>query len=467
MLNENNLHPYQRAAVDHIINHPFCGLFLEMGLGKTVSTLTAINLLINCYAEVNRVLIVAPLRVAQSTWSDECAEWSHLRNFRIAKVLGNVKQREAALKKDADLYIINRENVPWLASKFSHLFVNKFFDMLVIDELSSFKSSKTSRWKALRLVRPYFSRVVGLTGTPSPNGYIDLWSELYLLDQGERLGKFITRYRTEYFRGIGNGQITYKYLANAGAEDAISKKIEDICISMKADDYLQLPDRIDITKRIDLAGLKREYDVFERDSVLKLFEREDENISAASAAALSNKLAQFCDGCIYDEDGLTHVIHEKKLDALEDIIEAANGQPVLVFYAYKFDIARIKERFKGYNVKVLQGASDIVDWNNGKIDIALAHPASAGHGLNLQRGGHITVWYGLTWSLELYQQANARLHRQGQRRPVTIYHLICPGTIEDDMMAALTKKGESQNALMDAVKYRINKYLNNYVQRKD
>lgn len=460
MLNESNLHPYQRAAVDHIITHPYCGLFLEMGLGKTVSTLTAINLLINCYGEVRRVLIVAPLRVAQSTWSDECDVWEHLGNLRIAKVLGSVKQREAALKEDADLYVVNRENIPWLTTKYQHLFVNNFFDMLVIDELSSFKSSKTSRWKAMRLVRPYFNRVVGLTGTPSPNGYIDLWAELYLLDQGERLGKFITRYRSDYFRGIGNGQVTYKYLANAGAEDMISHKIEDICISMKANDYLQLPERIDITKKIGLGELQSDYDIFERDSVLQLLEKGDESISAASAAALSNKLAQFCDGCIYDEDRQVHTIHDKKLDALEDIIEAANGQPVLVFYAFKFDIARIKERFKGYSVRVLQGEQDLIDWNDGKIDIALAHPASAGHGLNLQRGGHITVWYGLTWSLELYQQANARLHRQGQKRPVTIYHLICPGTIEDDMMKALTKKGDSQNALMDAVKYRISKYLN-------
>lgn len=460
MLRENDLHNYQRAAVDHIITHPYCGLFLEMGLGKTVSTLTAINLLINCYGEVRRVLIVAPLRVAQSTWSDECAVWEHLGNLRIAKILGSVKQREAALKEDADLYVVNRENIPWLTTKYQHLFVNNFFDMLVIDELSSFKSSKTSRWKAMRLVRPYFSRVVGLTGTPSPNGYIDLWAEMYLLDQGERLGKFITRYRADYFRGIGNGQVTYKYLANAGAEDLISHKIEDICISMKADDYLQLPERIDITKKISLGELQSDYDIFERDSVLQLLEKGDESISAASAAALSNKLAQFCDGCIYDEDRQVYTVHDKKLDALEDIVEAANGQPMLVFYAFKFDVTRIKERFKGYSVRILQGEHDLIDWNDGKIDIALAHPASAGHGLNLQRGGHITVWYGLTWSLELYQQANARLHRQGQKRPVTIYHLICPGTIEDDMMKALTKKGDSQNALMDAVKYRISKYLN-------
>jgi Superfamily II DNA/RNA helicases, SNF2 family len=461
MLNESNLHPYQRAAVGHIINHPEAGLFLEMGLGKTVSTLTAINLLINCYCEVRHVLIVAPLRVAMSTWSDECQQWEHLKGLTISKVLGTVKQREAALKQEADLYIINRENIPWLASKYQHLFANKFFDMLVIDELSSFKSSKTARWRAMRLVRPYFDRVVGLTGTPSPNGYIDLWAELYLLDQGERLGKFITHYRNDYFKGIGNGQVTYKYLAKNGAEDTISRKIEDICISMKSDDYLQLPERIDITKRIELGELQGEYQDFEKKSVLNMFEDSgDKSISAASAAALGIKLAQFCDGNIYDEDRQVHFIHAKKLDALEDIIEAANGQPVLVFYAFKFDIGIIANRFKGYRVRQLQGEQDLIDWNDGKIDIALAHPASAGHGLNLQRGGHITVWYGLTWSLELYQQANARLHRQGQKRPVTIYHLTCPGTIEDDMMKALTKKGDSQNALMDAVKYRINKYLN-------
>jgi SNF2 family DNA or RNA helicase len=433
-----------------------------MGLGKTVSTLTAIKLLKDCYYEVNHVLIVAPLRVAQSTWSDECAEWSYLRDITISKVLGSEKQRDAALRQEADLYIVNRENVPWLISKYAHLFANGFFDMLVIDELSSFKSSKAARWKALRSVRPYIPRVVGLTGTPAPNGYIDLWPEVYLLDQGARLGKFITKFRTEYFNGIGNGQITYKYSAKKGSEEAIFNKISDICISMKASDYLQLPERIDLTEKIDLGGLKKEYDEFERDSVLRIFEnKEESSISAACAIALSNKLAQFCNGAVYDEDGQAHTIHDKKLDILEDIVEAANGQPVLVFYEFRHDIPRILHRLKGYRVRQLLKPQDLADWNNGLIDVAIAHPASAGHGLNLQRGGHIMVWFGLTWSLELYQQANARLHRQGQKRPVTIYHLVCPGTIEDDMLKALTKKSDTQEALMNAVKYRINKYLKN------
>ena len=461
MLSERNLYPYQRGAVKHIIDHPACGLFMEMGLGKTVSTLTAIKLLKECYFEVNHTLIVAPLRVAQSTWSDECAGWSHLKSLNLSKIIGSEKQREAALTQDADIYIINRENVPWLVSKYAHLFAKRFFDLLVIDELSSFKSSRAARWKALRSVRPSFHRVVGLTGTPAPNGYIDLWAEMYLLDQGERLGKFVTKYRAEYFNGIGNGQITFRYSSKEGSEEAISSKISDICISMKSEDYLQLPECICLTKKVELHGLRNNYEEFERDCVLHLLEDKDEStISATCAVALSNKLAQFCNGAVYDEDGQVHTIHDKKLDALEDIVEAANGQPVLVFYEFRHDIPRIISRLKGYRVRQLIKPQDLADWNNGLIDVALAHPASAGHGLNLQRGGHIMVWFGLTWSLELYQQANARLHRQGQERPVTIYHLVCPGTIEDDMLNALTRKKGSQEALMDAIRYRISKYLN-------
>lgn len=458
-MNESNLHGYQKTAVEHIIKHPFSSLLLDMGLGKTVSTLTAINRLINYSFEVAKVLVIAPLRVAEHTWADECKKWEHLKGLKISKVLGSEKKRNEALTANADIYIINRENVAWLVATHGYLFHNRFFDMVVIDELSSFKSSKSTRWKALKSVRPFISRVVGLTGTPAPNGYIDLWAQMYLIDMGERLGKFITRYRESYFSSIGRGDIVFRYDLREGSQIKINNLISDICISMKAEDYLQLPKRLDYFEKVDLGKFKKSYDNFERDCVLELFADDSETITAASAAALSNKLLQFSGGAVYDEERNAHLIHSKKLEALEDIVEAANGEPILLFYAFKHEERRIIEHFNGLKVVKLDGPDTIEAWNNGEIDIAIAHPASVGHGLNLQHGGNIIVWYGLTWSLELYQQANARLHRQGQTKPVKIYHLISEGTIDEEVVNSLNKKDKTQESLMQAVKARINRYL--------
>lgn len=454
-MNESNLHGYQRAAVEHIITHPYSGLFLDCGLGKTVSALTAVNRLMNEYLEVAKVLVIAPKRVAEDTWTTECAKWEHLRHLRVSKVLGTEKQRKAALREDADLYVINRENVVWLVAQYQGAWP---YDMVIIDELSSFKSAKAARFKALRQVRPMTERVVGLTGTPAPNGLIDLWPQLYLLDMGERLEKTITAYRSKYFRpGRTNGQVVFDYKLNAGSDEMIYKKISDICISMKAKDYLSLPDLIEVPQDIHLPpAKKKQYDEFEKEQVLSL--QDEGDISAVSAAALSNKLSQYANGAIYDEDKQVHELHEVKLDALEEIVEAANGQPVLVFYAFKHDAARILKRLKGYGAKQIDGAEDIAAWNRGEIPVMLAHPASAGHGLNLQKGGHIMVWFSLPWSLELYMQANARLHRQGQSQPVRCYKLIAKGTIDEDIAAALDKKSDKQEALMAAIKARIKKY---------
>lgn len=455
MLNESNLHEYQRAAVKHVIEHPYCALLLEMGLGKSISTLTAIKKLIDEYLEVSKVLVIAPKRVAESTWSDEIDKWEHLKGLTISKILGSEKHRKAALKASADIYLINRENVVWLVS---HLQGYWPFDMVVIDELSSFKSSKAARFKALRLVRPKTNRIVGLTGTPAPNGLIDLWSQLYLLDLGERLGKTITGYRSKYFRpGRSNGQVIFDYKLNNGSEEEIYKQISDICISMKAEDYLQLPKRIDRTVDINFPeSLLSRYDEFEKQQVLAI---EDEgDISAVNAAALSNKLLQFANGAIYDSERNVHEIHDEKLDALAEIVEAANGQPVLVFFSFRHDVSRILKKLKSYHPKEIGGPEDIKAWNAGKIQVLLAHPAGAGHGLNLQAGGHIVVWFGLNWSLELYQQANARLHRQGQTKPVIIHHLVAKNTMDEDVMKALDSKTDKQEALMQAVKARIDKY---------
>lgn len=456
MLNESNLHEYQHTAVQHIIEHPYGALLMEMGLGKSISTLTAIKKLMDEYLEVSKVLVIAPKRVAESTWSDEIAKWEHLKGLTVSKILGTEKQRKAALKASADIYVINRENVVWLVS---HLQGYWPFDMIVIDELSSFKSSKSARFRALRLVRPKTNRVVGLTGTPVPNGLIDLWSQLYLLDLGERLGKTITSYRSKYFRpGRSNGQIVFDYKLNSGSEEAIYKQIGDICISMKAEDYLQLPERIDRTVEVHLPEkMMNQYLEFEKDQVLAL-ENEDGDISAVNAAALSNKLLQFSNGAVYDSERNVHDVHAEKLDALEEIVEAANGQSVLVFFSFRHDVSRILRKLKSYHPKEIGGPEDIKAWNEGDIPVLLAHPAGAGHGLNLQAGGHIVVWFGLPWSSELYQQANARLYRQGQNKPVIIHHLIAKGTMDEDVMKALAGKIDKQEALMQAVKARIQKW---------
>lgn len=447
--------PYQDFATQHVIENPFSGLFLDMGLGKTVSTLTAVDYLMFDEMDISKVLVIAPKRVAEDTWTSETAKWDHLKHLKISVVLGTERQRKEALKAKADIYVINRENVAWLVGVYQSAWP---FDMVVIDELSSFKSAKSIRFKSLRMVRPLIKRVVGLTGTPAPNGLIDLWPQLYLLDKGERLGKTITKYREEYFTpGRRNGQVVFNYNLKTESEKRIYDKIGDICISMKAKDYLSLPERITRDVEIHLpAPLKAKYDEFERDQILALEDLDE--ISAVNAAALTNKLLQFANGAIYDANKDWHEVHKAKLDALDEIVEAANGQPVLVFYSYKHDLARIQQRLKAYKPRKLDSREDITEWNEGKIQLLLAHPASAGHGLNLQAGGNIIVWFGLTWSLELYQQANARLDRQGQTKPVIVHRLIVAGTMDEDVSKAIERKTAGQDALMDAVKARIAKH---------
>ncbi len=457
-MDERDLHGYQRAAVDHIIDHPFCGLFLDMGLGKTVSTLTAIKRLYGLF-EIGRVLVIAPKRVAEDTWTTECAKWEHLRGLSVSKVLGTERQRREALSVPADIYVINRENVAWLVSRLGGAWP---FDMVVIDELSSFKSSKSERFRALRRVRPLMHRVVGLTGTPSPNGLIDLWPQLYLIDMGERLGRTVTGFRTRYFTpGRTNGQVVFDYRARNGSEEEIHRLIGDICISMKAEDYLSLPDLVDIPVEVSMPeDCRVRYEAFERDRVLELA-KDGTDISAVNAAALTGKLLQYANGAVYDDGKDIHELHGAKLDALEEIVEQAAGEPVLVFFQFRHDAQRIIRRLKACCPKEISGSGDIAAWNAGRIKVLLAHPASAGHGLNLQHGGHIVVWFGLPWSLELYLQANARLHRQGQDKPVRMYRIMTRGTMDADVAKALEGKKAGQDALMEAVKARIKKYLGN------
>lgn len=446
-------YPYQQAAEKWILEHKHCGLFLEMGLGKTVVTLTAVKQLLEDFA-VSRVLVVAPLRVAATVWAEEAGKWDHLQLLRISKVLGSQTERMAALRQDADIYVINRENVPWLVNYYAPS--RKWpFDMIVLDELSSFKSPKAERFKALRRTLPAVRRVVGLTGTPAPNGLLDLWSQVYLLDKGARLGKFIGKYRDEFFiPGHRNGMVVYNWVPVKGAADEIYRRLSDICMSMKAEDYLRMPDRIEINVPIRLSeSARKAYDTLERDLVLPM---KDEAITAQNAAVLAGKLLQLANGAIYTEDGEYIQVHDGKLDALEDLIEAANGEPVLVYYAFQHDKDRILKRFP--QAKALFSTKDVDAWNRGELPILLAHPSSAGHGLNLQAGGHILVWFGLTWSLEQYQQANARLYRQGQERPVIIYHLITEGTVDEDVMKVLAGKEIRQNLLIDAMKARIESY---------
>lgn len=446
-------YPYQQAAVDWILNHRRCGLFLEMGLGKTVITLTAVKQLMKNFA-FTKVLVIAPLRVAATVWAEEAAKWDHLQDLRCVKVLGSRLEREAALREDADVYIINRENIPWLVA---YQATSKVwpFDMLVLDELSSFKSPKAERFKALRRVLPAVRRIVGLTGTPSPNGLIDLWSQIYLLDKGERLGRFVTTYRDRYFVPVQvNGNVVYKYALQAGADKEIYNKISDICMSMKAEDYLRMPKRMDITYPVSLSErAQKAYEQMERDLVLPL---AGAAITAQNAAVLTGKLLQLANGAIYTETGDYIQIHDTKLDALEDLIEAANGEPVLVYYSFRHDADRIVKRFP--QARRLLTPDDVNAWNSGSVELMIAHPASAGHGLNLQAGGHIIIWFGLSWSLELYQQANARLHRQGQSHPVTIYHVITKDTVDESVLKVLTGKAVRQDALIDAVKARLEKY---------
>lgn len=445
-LSKADLHEYQKYCVDFIITHPVAALFLDLGLGKTVTTLTAVNELMYNRFEISKVLIIAPLRVAQTTWSDEIQKWSHLENLRVSKVLGTPSERNAALDEDADIYIINRENVDWLVS--NHTFD---FDMVVIDELSSFKNHQSKRFKALRKVRPAVKRIVGLTGTPAPNGLMDLWAEINILDMGERLGRFITRYRETYFLpDKRNGMVIFSYKPLPNAEKCIYEKISDICISMKAADHLNMPKRMDNVVTVEMN--ETEHKLYDKLSKEMLLPFDEGDIDAVNAAALSNKLLQTANGAVYDENGNVRYIHGRKLDALEDLIEAAVGKPILVFYSFKHDKDRIAERFEVRDIKTER---DIHDWNSGNIPVALAHPASCGHGLNLQSGGSTVVWFGLTWSLELYQQANARLYRQGQKDTVVIHHIITKGTIDENVMCALKHKDKGQSAIIEAVKARV------------
>lgn len=460
-MNESNLHGYQETAIEHILDEPKAGLFLDMGLGKTVSTLTAINKLMFEELDINAVLVIAPKRVAETVWSTECEKWDHLDHFSLSKVIGTEKQRKAALAKKADIYLIGRDNVTWLCGQFGGSMLP--FDMLVVDESSSFKSPKSLRFKALRAVQPSFKRVVILTGTPAPNGLIDLWSQIYLLDRGERLGKTISRYREEYFvPGKRNGHIVYNYNLQDTGEDRIHKKIGDICMSMKAEDYLDMPERINNTIKIQFPpSLQTQYNDFEKHQVLELLDHREEGkeISAVNAAALSTKLQQFADGAIYDEDKNYSEIHKLKLDAAEEIIENANGQPVLIAWTYRHSLHRLEERLKKYKPRPLKTEQDIKDWNAGKIQVMLMHPASGGHGLNLQSGGNIIIWFSQNWSLELYQQFNARLDRQGQTKPVVVNHLVACNTVDEDIVSSLARKDSKQEGLMQAIKSRIAKYL--------
>ena len=438
-------HSYQEYAIRYIETHPISALLIDMGLGKTSITLTAIrNLLFDSF-EVCKVLVIAPLRVAKNTWTDEIKKWEHLSTLTYSLIVGNENERLSALNEKADIYIINRENVDWLVNKSGYKFD---FDMVVIDELSSFKNHQSKRFKSLMKERPLVKRIVGLTGTPSSNGLMDLFAEFKILDMGKRLGYFIGQYRNTYFKPDKmNGPIVYSYKPLPNAENAIYEKISDITVSMKANEYLKMPELLISNYVVELSNSeKNQYDEMKKSLVLEITDGE---ITASNAASLSNKLCQLSNGAIYDDEQNIVEIHDRKLEALEDIIESMNGKPLLIAYWYRHDLERIKSRF---SVREIKTSEDISDWNDGKIPVALIHPASAGHGLNLQNGGSTLVWFGLTWSLELYQQTNARLYRQGQKNTVVIQHIITKGTIDEQILKALQKKNKTQADLIDAVR---------------
>lgn len=459
MLKKEQLHDYQVKAVDMIVNNFNCGLFLDCGLGKTVSTLTAIQELREI-GFIDKVLIIAPKKVAQVTWRDEINNWEHLKGLRISVIDGTAAQRRAAMMADADIYTVSRDNVVWLVVE--HGGVKLPYDMVVIDELSSFKNYASKRFKALRRVRKFIPRVVGLTGTPAPNGLIDLWAQMFLIDEGKRLGKTITSYRDRFFTaGRRNGDIVYQWDLKSPAEETeqkISDLIKDICISMSAEDYLKMPDKLMYYDRVKLSDKDfKAYKTFEREQVLEFIE-SGETITAASAAALSNKLQQFANGAMYDADRNVLQLHDEKIEKLKELVEAANGQPVLIAYTFKHDLDNIMEALKEYKPVKLEKPEQIADWNAGKINVLVTHPASAGHGLNLQKGGHIMIWYGLTWALELYQQFNARLYRQGQKKPVSIHHIIATDTVDEKIIKSLEGKDTTQRSLMDAIKEIVEMY---------
>lgn len=442
-------HAYQRYAAQFILDHPAAAVFLDCGLGKTVITLTAIRELLHDSFTVRRVLIIAPLRVARDTWPAEIRKWDHLSDLTYAVAVGNTAKRLAALRQKAEITIINRENVDWLVKN------NTFdFDMIIIDELSAFKSHRTRRFKALMKVRPMVSRIVGLTGTPSSNGLMDLWAEFRLLDMGKRLGRFLTHYRERYFLpDKRNAQMVFTYKPRPGAEEKIYEAIGDITISMKSGDYLELPKCLTNVVRVEMN--ERERRIYERLKKDMAAEIDGKEIDAMNAAALSGKLLQMAAGAVYDGEGQAVRLHDRKLDALEDLVESANGRPVLIAYWFRHDLERIRKRFPG--ARELRQEADIADWNAGKISIGLIHPASAGHGLNLQDGGSMLIWFSLTWGLELNQQTNARLWRQGQKHTVTIHYLVMKDSIDESVMAALSRKDKVQEALMSAVKAELGK----------
>lgn len=440
-------HEYQERAIAFVKDHPHCALFLDMGLGKTVSTLTAIRDLMD-EADITKTLVIAPRKVAESTWGVEAEKWDHLKGLRVSKVMGTEKKRLEALEAKADIYVISRDNVVWLVDHYRN---KPPYDCIVVDELTSFKSHQAKRFKALRKWTASVGRVVGLTGTPVPNSMLDLWAQIYTIDGGQRLGKFITHYRDTYFRAIPIGQVATKYELKPGADKVILERIGDICLTMQAKDYLTLPKCVEIDDFVELpSAVMDKYKSFERDQVLLYREAENSGtVIADGAASLMNKLSQFSNGAVYDEQRAVHEIHAEKIERLKEIIETSDS-PVLVFYQYQHDRDRILKAVK--SAKQYDGDEDLRAWNRGEIQVLLAHPASTAYGLNMQHGGHVIVWFSTGWNLEQYQQANARLHRQGQQRPVVVYRLMCRGTVDEVMARALNGKTSTQQMVIDILK---------------
>lgn len=449
-------HAYQQHCIDEVLKKPAVGLYLDMGLGKTIITLTALRELKYGRFAANKILVIAPKKVAEATWQREAAKWDNVSSLRFSTVLGGISRRIRALNTPADIYIINRENVVWLVDYYKNTWP---FDTVVCDEFSSFKSHSAKRFKALAAVRGHISRIIGLTGTPSPNGLSDLWSQIYLLDQGERLGRYYTHFRERYFDPGRRGRdVIYSYDPKEGAEKAILDKIGDICVSMKAADYLDLPACIvdEVPVVLDEKARKA-YNELERKMILEL---PEDTIDVASAAALSNKLQQLANGAVYDEDHVYHEVHDCKLEAFAELLEGLGGQHALVFYNFRHDLERLQAVLwqKRLRHRVLASAADEEAWNRGEVDVLLAHPASAAYGLNLQDGGHHVIWFGLNWSLELYQQANKRLHRQGQTHPVVVHHLVCLDTRDEDLAEALSRKDKVQEYVLQSLKARIERH---------
>lgn len=449
---------YQRRAIDFIKETPYCALFLDMGLGKTVSTLTAFaELLDDC--EVATMLVVAPKKVAEATWSDECAKWAHLQGLRVSVILGPEMQRLAAMRQPAEVYVTSRDLIAWLVARLGGAWP---YDLLVLDELTSFKSNKAERFRAVRMVRPKCRRVVGLTGTPTPNGLKDLWAQVYCLDMGERLGRTITGFRDRWFNSYGKGGITYRLDPKKGAEAEILARIADITLTMQAKDYLELPPLIEQDVAVDLSpAVRKRYETFERERVMEFrrdMEGKPRQVVAGSAAAQMSKLMQFAAGAVYDEAGEAVEVHGEKLERLAELIEEAAGEHVLLFYQFKHDVPRLAAKLKGLRVRKYEGADDLRAWNAGEVDVMLAHPASTAYGLNMQAGGHVIIWFGTGFNAELYTQAVARLYRQGQRHATRVFRLIVRGTVDEDAARAVKNKLDSQTAVLAALKDRMERY---------